>query len=189
MGRFSRSMALAKASWRTLKADRELLALPVFSFVMSLVVLSIGLGLVFLIDYDSNLGISDFELSTGGIIVLAVAGMALSIVATFFQAAMVGGARERLTGGDPTVGSALAVASSRLGVIVPWALFSWCWNLWCWLSSTISRKVCCAAWTNASGSPGAASRALLAPPNNKQKAKKKYLVAKRNCVIVTSIKK
>jgi len=125
MGRFSRSMALAKASWRTLKADRELLALPVFSFVMSLVVLAVGLGLVFLIDYDSNLGLSDFELSTGGIIVLALAGMALSIVATFFQAAMVGGARDRLTGGDPTVGSALAVAASRLGVIVPWALFSW----------------------------------------------------------------
>jgi hypothetical protein len=125
MGRFSRSVALAKASWQTLKADRELLALPVFSFALSLVVLAIGLGLVFLIDYDTALGLDNFELSTAGIIVLALSGMALSIVATFFQAAMVGGARERITGGDPTVGSALSVASSLLAVIIPWALFSW----------------------------------------------------------------
>lgn len=125
MGRFQRSLALAKASWRTLRADRELLALPVFSFISSLIVLGVFGGLVFLIDYESSTGFENFELSTAGGILLVIAGMAMAIVATFFQAAMVGGARERLTGGDPTVGSALAVAVSRLGVIIPWALFSW----------------------------------------------------------------
>jgi Family of unknown function (DUF6159) len=125
MGRFQRSLELAKASWRTLRADRELLALPVFSFIGSLIVAGAALGLVFLIDYDPALGFEDFQLSTAGGIVLVLAGMILAVVATFFQAAMVGGANERLTGGDPTVASALAVAKSRVGVIVAWALFSW----------------------------------------------------------------
>ena len=125
MERFTRSFELAKASWSTLKADRELLALPIFSFVASLVVVGVCIGLIFAIDYDSAAGIENFELSTGGVIVLVVAGLALSIVATYFQAAMVGGALERMSGGDPTVRSALAKASSRLAVIVPWAVLSW----------------------------------------------------------------
>jgi hypothetical protein len=125
MGKFSRSMELAKASWSTLRADRELLALPVFSFLVSLAVIGLGLGLVFIVDYESSTGLENFELSSAGYIVVAIASMALAVVATFFQAAMVGGARERITGGDPTIGSAIALASSRLGVIVPWALFSW----------------------------------------------------------------
>lgn len=125
MGRFARSWELTKASWQTLKADRELLVLPVFSFLTSIVVLGVALALVFLFDYDSATGLDNFELSAAGGIVLVIAGMALAVVATFFQAAMVGGARDRITGGDPTVASALGVATSRLGVIVPWALFSW----------------------------------------------------------------
>lgn len=125
MGRFARSWELTKASWRALRADRELLSLPVFSFLASLVVLGVAVGLVFVVDYDAARGIEEFELSPAGIIVLVLAGMVTAVVATYFQAAMVGGARDRLTGGDPTVGSALAVATSRLGVIVPWALFSW----------------------------------------------------------------
>ncbi len=125
MGRLARSWALAKSSWQILKADRELLALPVFSLVASLVVLAVFLSMVFLVDYDSNTGLENFELSPAGTILLILAGMGLAIVATYFQAAMVSGARERITGGDPTIGSAVGAATSRLGVIVPWALFSW----------------------------------------------------------------
>lgn len=125
MGRLARSWALAKSSWRTLKADRELLALPVFSFLGSLLIVALFGGLIFLVDYDTNTGLENFELSPAGIILAALGGMALAIVATYFQAAMVGGARERITGGDPTVSSALATATSRLGVIIPWAIFSW----------------------------------------------------------------
>ncbi len=125
MGRLQRSWELAKASWRTLTADRELLALPIFSFIVSLLVLAVFGGLVFIVDYESSTGFDNFELSPAGTLLLILAGMGMAIVATYFQAAMVGGARERITGGDPTIGSALTTASSRLGVIVPWALFSW----------------------------------------------------------------
>ncbi|MFV2039475.1 MAG: DUF6159 family protein [Acidimicrobiales bacterium] len=125
MGLLGRSWELAKSSWRTLKADRELLALPVFSFIGSLVVIVVFGSLVFLVDYDSTTGLDNFELSPAGTILLILGGMGLAIVATYFQAAMVGGARERITGGDPTISSALATATSRLGVIIPWAIFSW----------------------------------------------------------------
>lgn len=125
MGRFQRSLDLAKASWRTLRADRELLALPVLSIAASLVVVAACLGLVVIIDYDTARGLEEFELSAGGTIVMIITGMVLAVVTTYFQAAMVSGARDRLTGGDPTVGSALGAATGRLNVIVPWALFSW----------------------------------------------------------------
>jgi hypothetical protein len=125
VGRFQRSLTIAKASWRTLLADRELLALPVLSFFVSLLAFA-GFGaLVFLVDYESSKGIDGFELSNAGTLLLVLAGITMSIVTTFFQAAMVGGARERLTGGDPTLSSALGVAFSRLSVIIPWAVFSW----------------------------------------------------------------
>ena len=125
MGRLGRSWALAKSSWETLKADRELLALPIFSFVASLLALGVFMALIFLVDYESSTGLDEFELSGAGYVLLALAGVSLSVIVTYFQAAMVGGARERLTGGDPTIGSALGTATSRLGVIVPWAIFSW----------------------------------------------------------------
>jgi hypothetical protein len=118
-------MELARASWRTLKADRELLVLPVLSFVCSAVVLGITLGLVFLVDWDADRGLDDFELSPVGYVLLVLGALAAAIIGTFFQAAMVSGAWQRLTGGDPTVGSAIAMAGSRLGTIIPWAIFSW----------------------------------------------------------------
>jgi len=125
MGRFQRSIELAKASWATLKADRELLWLPVLSFLVAGALILVTAGLVFLIDYDSATGLDEFSLTPASIVVLVVAGITLSISATYFQAAMVGGARERLTGGDPTVASALATASGRLAVVAAWGLFAW----------------------------------------------------------------
>lgn len=125
MRRWRRSVDLAGASWRTLRADRELLALPVFSFVAALVVAGACIGLVVIIDYDPARGFEEFELSAGGIIVMVLAAIVAAIVATYFQAAMVSGAHDRLTGGDPTVSSALAMATRRLNVVVAWALFSW----------------------------------------------------------------
>jgi len=43
-------------------------------------------------------------------------------IGIFFQAAVVAGATERMRGGDPTVGSALAAAGRRLGPILMWAV-------------------------------------------------------------------
>ncbi|MGH9410728.1 MAG: DUF6159 family protein, partial [Vicinamibacterales bacterium] len=43
-------------------------------------------------------------------------------IGIFFQAAVVAGATERMRGGDPTVGSALAAAGRRFGPIFMWAV-------------------------------------------------------------------
>ena len=48
----------------------------------------------------------------------------LAYVTIFFNAALVSAAHERLGGGDPTLGSALAGAASRAGKILPWAIVS-----------------------------------------------------------------
>ena len=45
-------------------------------------------------------------------------------IGIFFQAAVIAGATERMRGGDPTIGSALAAATSKAGPILMWALVS-----------------------------------------------------------------
>jgi len=48
--------------------------------------------------------------------------LAVTFVVTFFAAALVGGAYERLTGGDPTLGSSFAHATQRLPQIFLWSM-------------------------------------------------------------------
>jgi len=124
MGYFRRSRELAKTSLRVLRKDKELLWLPVLGGLASLVIAGAVFGLIVLIDYEPAAGWSDFEPSDASIL-LAVLGVILSAIAVyFFQGALVAGARERLTGGDPTVGSAVRGAWRRIGVIAPWAILA-----------------------------------------------------------------
>src|SRR6202165_5229515 len=48
MSRWQRSMEIAKASWAVLKSDKQLVWLPVLSFLATLVVVGVFAGLVFL---------------------------------------------------------------------------------------------------------------------------------------------
>jgi hypothetical protein len=48
----------------------------------------------------------------------------LAYVTIFFNAALIYAANERLDGGDPTLGSALAGAMAKAGRILPWAIIS-----------------------------------------------------------------
>ena len=47
MGRLANTWSLAKLSWGVLKKDRELLWMPVLSFVVSAVVIAIAIALTF----------------------------------------------------------------------------------------------------------------------------------------------
>ena len=58
------------------------------------------------------------------LVVGVITAMALSIVSVFFNGALVAGAYERLSGGDPTVRSALRRAVSRLPGLLPWAILT-----------------------------------------------------------------
>jgi hypothetical protein len=124
MGRISRTIGLAKASWKVLRRDRELLALPVLSFLVSVGSLAVLWVPIVAVADLSGLSSEEGQINP----VLALAGIAsaliLSIVGVFFKAALVAGAYERLTGGDPTIRSALNRAVGRLSGLLPWALLS-----------------------------------------------------------------
>jgi hypothetical protein len=124
MGRISNTIALAKVSWKVLRKDRELLLLPVLSFLASIVVLAL-LWLPTLSAIDTS-GLADESGDPGAVLIVVgvISAMAMSIISVFFNGALVAGAHERLSGGDPTVRSALGRALSRLAGLLPWAIIT-----------------------------------------------------------------
>ncbi len=125
MGRISNTWQLAKTSWAVLKKDRELLWIPVLSFLASAAVIVVVLVLTFLtLSTTSSHGDTTMELNPAMIVVFLVGALLLGIISVFFNGALIAGAHERLTGGDPTVRSAVGRAFSRIGGLVPWALIT-----------------------------------------------------------------
>jgi len=124
MGRISNTIALAKVSWKVLRKDRELLLLPVLSFLASIAVLAL-LWLPTLSAIDTS-GLADEGGDPGAVLIVVgvISAMAMSIISVFFNGALVAGAHERLSGGDPTVRSALGRALSRLSGLLPWAILT-----------------------------------------------------------------
>jgi hypothetical protein len=119
MGRISRTMQLARASWEVLKADKELIALPVLSLLSTLVVAASFMVPLVWVRRDSG------DQPGWWALALAFAAyLVLAYITVFFNAALVYAANQRLEGGDPTVGSALRGAASRAGRLFPWALLS-----------------------------------------------------------------
>ena len=118
MKRIGRAFRIMKQSWGLLMQDKELLVLPLLSGLAMIAVLAsfiFGFGL----HQEGRLeGMGDVQLLalTFGFYVVAYA------VGFFFQAALVAGACERMSGGDPTLGSALGAASRRLGPILMFAV-------------------------------------------------------------------
>jgi hypothetical protein len=117
MGRIATTIELAKASWQVLKADKELVVLPVLSGVASIVV-----ALTFLIPAGFLSGAE--SVGTVEYILLAALYLALAFVTIFFNTALVYAANQRLSGGDPTIGSALSGAAKRIPQIFVWAAIS-----------------------------------------------------------------
>ncbi|MDW3217480.1 MAG: DUF6159 family protein [Acidimicrobiales bacterium] len=126
MGRISNTFELAKVSWSVLRKDRELLWIPVLSFLASVVVLAALLvPAIALIDTSSTTSSGEETTVDPALAVIGIiATLALSVISVFFNGALVAGAHERLSGGDPTVSSAMRRAMSRIGGLVPWALLT-----------------------------------------------------------------
>lgn len=113
MGRIRKTIELAKASWQVLLADRELLWLPILSAIATLAIAATFLLPIALIG-DGGLGYA----------VALIFYFATSFVVIFFNTALVSAAHERLSGGDPTVKSALSAATGHLPAILGWAAIS-----------------------------------------------------------------
>ena len=127
MGRIQNTLALAKTSWFVLKKDRELMWLPVLSFLVSAVVGGAALAVVVVTRSAAPVASGAADGATVGpaaVVVGIAAALALGITSVFFNGALVAGAHERLTGGDPTVGSSIRRAFGRLAGLVPWALMT-----------------------------------------------------------------
>lgn len=120
MQRIRNSLQLARESWRILRADRELIVLPIISGVASMIVAATFVVPLFAAGALDGPG-------DGGVVfygILFAMYVALAYVTIFFNAALVSAAHERLSGGDPTLRSALAGARANAGRILPWAIVS-----------------------------------------------------------------
>jgi hypothetical protein len=119
-GRFSRSLALAKASWSVVRADKELLWLPVLSVLALLLLLgSFVLPAAALGYLDTGTPTDPSpEVAAGAFVFYVVA----YFVAIFFNTALVGAAMIRMDGGNPTLRDGLAIAWARVGRIFGYAL-------------------------------------------------------------------
>ncbi len=124
MGRIRTTIELAKRSWAVLQADRELLALPVMSAIATMIAAATFLGPLFATGAAFQGDGGSEGISTVGYVVMAVMYITLAFITIFFNAALVHGANERLSGGDPTLGSALRGAAGHLGSIFVWAVIS-----------------------------------------------------------------
>jgi Family of unknown function (DUF6159) len=114
-GRIQRGWALAKQSFRVLRADRSLLLFPVISVPAALAAAAIVMGP----------GVALYAADHQEAILIAfgvVTFYALTFIALFFNTALAAAASQSLAGRDTSVGDGLSVARQRLGVIAAWAL-------------------------------------------------------------------
>ncbi len=122
METIKRGFRLLGASWQVLKADRELLWLPVVSFVFILIA-TFGVGaLAWVIGGD----FTQRDKFPEGLdyVWLFAFYFVTYFIGIFFNAAVVGAAMIRLEGGDPTVGDGLKAAWAKRGKIAGWAAVS-----------------------------------------------------------------
>jgi hypothetical protein len=122
MGRFENSIALAKASWRVLRDDKQLTVLPLLSGLATLLVAATFLIPVALVAHDGTSG--GYSGSPAVWILGALGYFVTAFVVIYFNAALVYAADRRLRGDDTSIGSALSFASSRAHVLLPWAVVS-----------------------------------------------------------------
>ena len=124
LSRFERSCRLIGASWQVLRSDRELLILPIMSALATIMVVATFGAAAF--------AAGEFDAMHGGKPVPEASFYAWCFafyvvqygVVIFFNTALVGAALHRLDGGNPTLGSALSLAYSRIGPILGYAVVS-----------------------------------------------------------------
>jgi hypothetical protein len=122
MGRFGRSWELFKTSLSVVKADKELLWMPVLSALASIVTVMAIAGVGFVAAGWPETTAADGSVNIPGLLVAFALYIALAFIGLFFNAAVVASATERLKGNDPTLGSALSAAWAKAGKIFLWSI-------------------------------------------------------------------
>ncbi len=120
--KLTNSWELAKASFRVLMEDKELIVFPIVSAIGTLIVsLTFALPL-FLSGLVDSLFSENFQLI--GFFILFLFYIVQYTVIFFANTALVGAALIRLRGGNPTVGQGFQIAFSRLLNIIGYALIA-----------------------------------------------------------------
>ena len=118
MGRLSTTWELAKVSWGVLRADKELLLLPVLSAICAVLVSATFLIPLIWMPQQVTEGEPGFWVYVGVFLFYFVN----YFVVIFFNTALIGATTIRLQGGDPTLGQGLSFAWQNLGRIAQWAV-------------------------------------------------------------------
>jgi len=114
-GKFSRSWALVKASAAVLRSDKELMAFPLISGALTLVVLATFLLPIWALRmFDGGFNL------VGAVLVFAFYFCQYAVI-LFCNCALVGAAMIRLDGGDPTLADGFNAAKARLPAILGYA--------------------------------------------------------------------
>lgn len=127
MGRIRNSVDLFKASWAVVRQDKELLVLPVISALAAAVTIGLfAYPVIATVDFNAVApdGSNTVSGSPVTYVLLALAYLVLAFVGMFFNSALVHAANDRMSGGDPTLGSALSGAAGKINRILPWAIVS-----------------------------------------------------------------
>ena len=111
----STTWQILKDSWGVLLHDKELILLPILGVIISGIVLAVA-GVVAFALASAESGWVPYAIAA------AIVVYPVTFVILFFQAALVAGAMQRLRGGDPTLGSSLAMAGRSAWNIFLWAV-------------------------------------------------------------------
>ncbi len=118
-----RSWALYKVCWGVLRHDKELLLFPLISGISLIITLAVlfGSGLVTRVadSVDEN-----FQMIPADYVILGVFYFVNYFIIIYFNAAIIGAARIRLQGGDPTLKDGFRAANRNLVGIMGWAAIS-----------------------------------------------------------------
>ena len=115
--RIMRSFGLVKASWRILMDDKKLLAFPIMSGIVTLLVIA-----TFVLPLN---GMDLFTTnSVTGIVLLFLFYLVSYFVVIFFNVGLISCVHAKLNGKDMTVGEGLSAASRHIGSIVAWAIIA-----------------------------------------------------------------
>jgi uncharacterized protein DUF6159 len=120
MDRLSRGFRLAKASWGVVKADKELLWLPIVSILCSFIIVGVFAAGAF------GIGLPQDGQRPSPALYVLMFGMyvALSFVTIYFNSALVAIAMKRLKGEPATLADGFAAARAHLGPIFLWAVLN-----------------------------------------------------------------
>ncbi len=123
---FGNTWNITKTSMSVLRQDKELLVFPVLAGVFVLIIAGITAGIFASIGTFDRLDTAGegSQLKAGDIVVAVLALVAVMFVVNYFNAALMGAARVRLRGGDPSVGTGFAAVNKHLVAVFGWSVIS-----------------------------------------------------------------